>query len=330
MARSRIAGMGHFVPERVVTNGELSQYMETSDEWIHQRSGIRERRWVDGNVGASELAEPAALAALAEAGRTPADIDLILFATLSPDLNFPGSGCLLGARLGIPGIAAMDIRTQCTGFLYSLATADAMVRSGMARCVLVVGAEVHSSGLDLSTKGRDVSVLFGDGAGAAVVVPSDDDSMLVDHELHADGRYAEILMVEVPASRIQPRLTKEMMDEGRHFPKMDGKAVFKHAVEKLPTLVHSILGRNGYTLDDVAVLVPHQANMRINELVARNLGLPPERVVHNIQKYGNTTAASIPIALHEAVVEGRIRKGDLVLLAGLGAGLTWGASLVRW
>ena len=200
----------------------------------------------------------------------------------------------------------------------------------MARCVLVVGAEVHSSGLDLSTKGRDVSVLFGDGAGAAVVVPSDDDSMLVDHELHADGRYAEILMVEVPASRIQPRLTKEMMDEGRHFPKMDGKAVFKHAVEKLPTLVHSILGRNGYTLDDVAVLVPHQANMRINELVARNLGLPPERVVHNIQKYGNTTAASIPIALHEAVVEGRIRKGDLVLLAGLGAGLTWGASLVRW
>ena len=330
MTRSRIAGMGHFVPDRVVTNGELSQHMETSDEWIHQRSGIRERRWVDGNVGASELAEPAARSALAEAERTPADVDLILFATLSPDLNFPGSGCLLGARLGIPGIAAMDIRTQCTGFLYSLATADAMVRSDMAKCVLVIGSEVHSSGLDISTRGRDVSVLFGDGAGAAVVVASDDTSMLLDHELHADGRYAEILMVEVPASRLQPRLTKEMMDEGRHYPKMDGKAVFKHAVEKLPALVHSILGRNGYTLDDVAVLVPHQANMRINELVARNLGFPPERVVHNIQKYGNTTAASIPIALHEAVLEGRIRKGDLVLLAGLGAGLTWGASLVRW
>ena len=322
--------MGHFLPERVVTNDDLRQWMETSDEWIHQRSGIRERRWVDGNVGASELAEPAALQALAEAGRTVADVDMILFATLSPDLNFPGSGCLLGARLGIPGVAAMDIRNQCTGFLYSLATADSMVRSGMAKCVLIAGSEVHSSGIELSTRGRDVSVLFGDGAGCAVITESSDESMLIDHELHADGRYAEILMVEAPASRLMPRLTQQMLDEGRHYPKMDGKAVFKHAVEKLPPLVHSILGRNGFTLDDVAMLVPHQANMRINELVARHLGLGPERVMHNIQKYGNTTAASIPIALHEAAQEGRIKKGDLVLLAGLGAGLTWGASLLRW
>lgn len=330
MRRSRIVGMGHFVPERVVTNDELSQQMETSDEWIVQRSGIRERRWVEGNVGASDLALPAALQALAEAGRTVADVDLILFATLSPDLNFPGSGCILGAKLGIPGVPAMDIRTQCTGFLYSLSTADAMVRSGMANCVLVVGSEVHSSGLDISTRGRDVTVLFGDGAGVAVVAASDDTSGLIDHELHADGRYAEILMVEAPASRLTPRLTKEMMDEGRHFPKMDGKAVFKHAVEKLPALVHSLLGRNGLTLADIALLVPHQANMRINELVARHLGLGPERVMHNIQKYGNTTAGSIPIALHEAALEGRIQKGDLVLLAGLGAGLTWGGTLLRW
>lgn len=330
MRRSRIAGMGHFLPERVVTNDDLRQWMETSDEWIHQRSGIRERRWVEGNVGASELAEPAALQALAEAERTVADVDMILFATLSPDLNFPGSGCLLGARLGIPGTAAMDIRNQCTGFLYSLATADSMVRSGMAKCVLIAGSEVHSSGIELATRGRDVSVLFGDGAGCAVITESTDGSMLLDHELHADGRYAEILMVEAPASRLMPRLTQQMLDEGRHYPKMDGKAVFKHAVEKLPPLVHSILGRNGFTLDDVALLVPHQANMRINELVARHLGLGPERVMHNIQKYGNTTAASIPIALHEAAQEGRIKKGDLVLLAGLGAGLTWGASLLRW
>ena len=330
MLRSRIVGMGHYLPERVVPNAELCTWMENSDEWIHQRSGIRERRWVNGNVGASELAEHAARQALAEAGRSVEEVDMILFATLSPDLNFPGSGCLLGARLGIPGVPAMDVRTQCTGFLYSLATADSMVRSGMARCVLVVGAEVHSSGLDLSTRGRDVSVLFGDGAGAAVVTATDGPSMLVDHELHADGRYAEILMVEAPASRLTPRLTPEMLQEGRHYPSMDGKAVFKHAVEKLPKLVHSILERNGYTLDDVALLVPHQANMRINELVARHLALPPERVMHNIQKYGNTTAASIPIALHEAVQEGRVRSGDLVLLAGLGAGLTWGASLVRW
>lgn len=330
MVRSRILGMGHHVPERVVTNDDLAALMETSDEWIHQRTGIRERRWIEGNVGASELAEHAARQALAEAGKSAADVDMILFATLSPDLNFPGSGCLLGARLGIPGVAAMDIRTQCTGFLYSLATADAMVRSGLARCVLIAGAEVHSTGLDLSTRGRDVSVLFGDGAGCAVVGATDDESMILDHELHADGRYAEILMVEAPASRHMPRLTPQMMEEGRHFPKMDGKAVFKHAVEKLPQVVHSILGRNGVTLADIALLVPHQANMRINELVARNLSLPPEKVVHNIQRYGNTTAGSIPIALHEAVLEGRVRKGDLVLLAGLGAGLTWGATLVRW
>lgn len=322
--------MGHFLPERVVTNDELGQWMDTSDEWIHQRSGIRERRWVVGNVGASELAEPAAREALAEAGRTVADVDMILFATLSPDLNFPGSGCLLGARLGIPGVPAMDIRNQCTGFLYSLTTADAMVRSGMARCVLVVGSEVHSSGIELANRGRDVSVLFGDGAGCAVVAEATDDSMIIDSELHADGRYAEILMVEAPASRHQPRITPEMIVEGRHFPKMDGKAVFKHAVEKLPPLVHSILARNGLSLDDIALLVPHQANMRINELVARHLGLGPERVMHNIQHYGNTTAASIPIALHEAAQQGRIQKGDRVLLAGLGAGLTWGATLLRW
>ncbi|MBM4369523.1 MAG: 3-oxoacyl-ACP synthase, partial [Deltaproteobacteria bacterium] len=216
------------------------------------------------------------------------------------------------------------------GFLYGLATADAYVRSGLAKNVLVVGGEVHSTGLDMSTRGRDVSVLFGDGAGAAVVSLSQSESGLLDHELHADGRYAEILMVEAPASRLNPRLTARMLEEGRHYPKMDGKAVFKHAVEKLPEVVHSVLRRNGLQLSDIALLVPHQANMRINELVARNLGLPAERVVHNIQKYGNTTAGSIPIALHEAVVEGRVKPGDLVLLAALGAGLTWGATLMRW
>ncbi len=322
--------MGHFLPPRVVKNDELTAFMETSDEWIVQRTGIRERRWVEGDVGASELGEHAARQALAEAGLEPADIDLVIFATLSPDLNFPGSGCLLGARLGIPGVAALDIRNQCTGFLYGLATADAYVRSRLAKNVLVVGGEVHSTGLDMSTRGRDVSVLFGDGAGAAVVSLSESESGLLDHELHADGRYAEILMVEAPASRLNPRLTPQMLEEGRHYPRMDGKAVFKHAVEKLPQVVHSVLRRNGLQLDDIALLVPHQANMRINELVARNLGLPTERVVHNIQKYGNTTAGSIPIALHEAVLEGRVKPGDLVLLAALGAGLTWGATLMRW
>lgn len=327
---SRIAGMGHYVPERVVTNADLRQWLDTTDEWIVQRTGIKERRWVEGNVGASELAEHASRQALAEAGLQPSDIDLILFASLSPDLNFPGSACLLQDRLGIPGVAAMDIRNQCTGFLYSLTTADAYIRSGLARNVLVVGAEVHSSGLDLSTRGRDVTVLFGDGAGAAVVVPTEGTSRILGGELHADGKFARILMVEAPASGLSPRLTAEMLEEGRHFPRMDGKAVFKHAVERLPEVIRSVLAKHEVTLDQIALLVPHQANMRINEMVTRQLGFPPEKVVHNIQKYGNTTAASIPIALHEAALEGRMQTGDLVLLAAFGAGLTWGATLVRW
>lgn len=329
MPRSRIAGLGRFLPSRVVTNDDMRQWMDTTDEWIAQRTGIRERRWVEGNVGASELAEPAAREAIAKAGLEPKDIDLILFATLSPDLNFPGSGCLLQARLGLPGTATMDIRNQCTGFVYGLATADAFIRAGMMKNVLVVGSEVHSSGIDITTRGRDVAVLFGDGAGAAVVVASDEPGV-IDSELHADGRYAEILMVEAPASRLTPRLTAEMLEQGRHYPKMDGKAVFKHAVERLPEVIRSILARNGFTMDDVACLVPHQANLRINEMVTRQLGFPPEKVVHNIQKYGNTTAGSIPIALYEAEADGRVKKGDLVLLAAFGAGLTWGASLVRW
>lgn len=330
MPGSRIAGMGHQVPDRIVTNEDMKQWMDTTDEWIVQRTGIKERRWVVGDVGATDLAEPAARQALDEAGLTPKDLDLILFSTLSPDLNFPGSSCLLQARLGLPGVATMDIRNQCTGFVYGLATADAYVRAGLARNVLVVGAEVHSTGLDLSTRGRDVTVLFGDGAGAAVVSATEGPSRLVDHELHADGRFAEILMVEAPTSRRNPRLTPQMLDEGRHFPKMDGKQVFKHAVERLPEVIRSILARNGLTMDDLALLVPHQANMRINEMVVRQLGFPPDRVVHNIQKYGNTTAASIPIALHEAVQAGRVKEGDHVLLVAFGAGLTWGANLVRW
>jgi 3-oxoacyl-[acyl-carrier-protein] synthase-3 len=331
MLASRIAGMGHFLPPRVVRNDDLQPLMDTDDAWIQQRTGIRERRWVEGDVGATDLAEPAARQALEEAGCAASDLDLVLFATLSPDLNFPGSSCLLQARLGIPGVATLDIRNQCTGFLYGLATADAFIRSGMMRRVLVVGAEVHSSGLDISTRGRDVAVLFGDGAGAAVLEATDGaEGRIVDHELHADGRHAEILMLEAPASRLNPRLTHEMIDQGRHWPKMDGRSVFKHAVERLPEVARSILARNGLTLDDVSMVVPHQANLRINEMVARQLGLPPEKVVNNIQLYGNTTAASIPIALHEAAQAGRVKRGDLVLLLAFGAGLTWGATLVRW
>ena len=330
MRGSRILGLGHYVPDRVVTNQDLTQWMDTSDEWIVQRTGIRERRWVEGDVGATDLAVPAAKQALEEAGLRPQDLDLIIFATLSPDLNFPGSSCLLQSRLEIPGTATLDIRNQCTGFVYGLSVADAFIRSGAMKHVLVVGSEVHSSGLDISTRGRDVTVLFGDGAGAAVLGPSEDEHRILTSKLHADGRYAEILMVEVPASRLNPRLTTEMMDAGRHYPRMDGQAVFKQAVQRVPEVIGEVLTEHGYTTKDIGLLVPHQANLRINEMAARLLRLAPEQVYNNIQRYGNTTAASIPIALHEAVQEGRVASGDLVVLAAFGAGLTWGANLIRW
>lgn len=330
MRGARILGMGHYVPERVVTNDDLSTFLTTNDEWIVQRTGIRERRWVEGDVGATDLAEPAARQALAEAGLEPSDIDLVIFATLSPDLNFPGSSCLLQDRLGMNGNATLDIRNQCTGFVYGLSIADAYIRCGLANHVLVVGSEVHSSGLEMNDRGRDVTVIFGDGAGAAVVGPSDDAHRILDHRLHADGAHAEILKVEVPASRLNPRVTPEMLAEGRHFPYMEGRRVFKLAVELLPRVINELLDANSLSLSDVDLLVPHQANLRINQMVARRLGLREDQVFNNIQKYGNTTAASIPIALHEAAQAGRVKSGDLVVLAALGAGMTWGASLIRW
>jgi 3-oxoacyl-[acyl-carrier-protein] synthase-3 len=330
MRASRIVGLGHYLPERVVTNEDLSKLMDTSDEWIQQRTGIKERRWVDGDVGASELAEHATRQALDEAGLKPGDLDMIIFATLSPDINFPGSSCLLQKRLGLPGIATLDIRNQCTGFVYGLSIADQFIRTGAMKTVLVVGGEVHSSGLDLSTHGRDVSVLFGDGAGAAILTATDGERRILGSKLHSDGSNYEILMLEAPASRNNPRLTAEMMAARKHYPSMNGQAVFKAAVQRLPEVIHEVLGAHGLSLADVDMLIPHQANLRINEMVARLLRLPPEKVFNNIQRYGNTTAASIPIALHEDVQEGRIQEGDHVVLAAFGAGLTWGATAMVW
>jgi len=327
---SRIAGLGRSVPERVVSNAELSGLMDTSDEWIRQRTGIEERRWVNGDVGASELAEPAAREALAQAGIEASELDLIIFATLSPDIHFPGSSCLLQKRLDCAPVATLDIRNQCTGFVYGLSIADQFIRTGAMDRVLVVGAEVHSTGLDMSTRGRDVTVLFGDGAGAVVVESTDGTARLLDHQLGADGNNYDILMVEAPASGKNPRLSEEMLAVGAQYPRMRGRAVFKHAVVKLVELVSGLLARHGLGVQDVSLLVPHQANLRINQAVASRLGLPEHKVVHNIQRYGNTTAASIPIALHEAARAGRIQPGDLVILAAFGAGLTWAATLIRW
>ena len=329
--RTKILGTGHHVPERVVTNSDLEELMDTTDTWIQQRTGIRERRWIDGECGASDLAKPAVERALEMAGLAAADIDAIIFATLSPDYNFPGSGCLMTELLGIPGTPALDIRNQCSGFIYGLQIADAWVRTGFYRNVLFIGSEVHSTGLDISTRGRDVSVIFGDGAGAVLFGPTEEPEQgVLGSVAGADGAYARELWVELPASRYQPRLTAEGMGEGRHYPQMNGREVFKHAVRKLPEAVLMCLAQCGLSITDVDLFIPHQANLRISEAVQKTLQLPDEKIYNNIHKYGNTTAASIPIALDESIRSGRLQRGQLLAVGAFGAGFTWGAAAIRF
>lgn len=330
--RSAILGVGHYVPSKVVTNNDLAQLMPTSDEWIQQRTGIKERRFIEEDgIGASDLAVPAVKMALERAGRSVSDVDMIIFATLSPDHFFPGSGCFLGDKLGLPGVPAIDIRNQCSGFLYGLSVADAWVRTGTYKNILVVGAEVHSTGVEFTERGRDVAVLFGDGAGAALVGPSTSDSRgLLSISLHADGSGAKDLWIPAPASKHIPRITHEMLDRGDQYPKMNGKQVFRWATEKMLEVSREVLQKAELGVEQVDLLVPHQANMRINQFVADKLGLPEEKVVHNIQRYGNTTAATIPIGLSESWAEGKLKEGANVLMAAFGSGFTWGAAVLRW
>ncbi len=335
MRRSIIAGVGGALPDRVVTNQELADMMDTSDAWIVERSGIRERRWVDCEMGGSDLALAASQQAVAQAGLSVKDIDCIVFATLSPDYNFPGSACLLQDLLELPGIAALDVRNQCSGFIYSLSVADAWIRCGQYDCVLVVGAEVHSTGLDKTTRGRDVTCLFGDGAGAVLLTAGDlgevGERGLLSTHLHADGKYAKALWVEAPGSRLYPdRLNQQMLAEGKHYTQMQGRRVFSHAIKYLPQVILQGLTANGLSLDDMDLLVPHQANLRINEAAAKVLGISMDKVYSNIERYGNTTAASIPLALRDAEEEGRIHRGDLLVLASFGAGFTWASAVLRW
>lgn len=333
MVTARILGLSHHVPERVVTNDDLAHVMDTSDEWIRQRTGIRERRWITADAGPSDLALPASQGALAQAGIDAADLDLVMLATLSPDVDVPGSAALLQHKLGASGAPAIDVRNQCSGFLYMLAVADAFIRTGGARYVLCAGAEVHSTGLDQSTAGRDVAVIFGDGAGAVVLGPSDDPRRgILSTHLHSEGRFADKLMIEMPSSRSQPRVTPDMLSGpgSRMWPRMEGRYVFKHAVTRFPEVIREALDANGLGPQDLDLLIPHQANLRISQAVQGELGLPDEKVFNNIERYGNTTAGSIPIALHEAVLAGRVQPGHLVCLAAFGAGFTWAAALLRW
>lgn len=333
MKRTVIKSTGRYVPPRVVTNDDLAKWMDTSDEWIRQRTGIEQRHWIpeEGGVGSSDLALEATKIALDRAGWTPADIDLIIFATLSPDIFFPGPGCLLQHKLGLNSTPALDIRQQCTGFIYGLATADAYIRSGLANRILLACAEVHSTGLDISTRGRDVTVIFGDGAGVVCVegIETDQDVGVLASSLHANGEFAKSLMVEAAASRLNPRISEEMLREGRQYPVMDGKTIFKEAVRSLPDVSREVLQKAGLSLEDIDLFIPHQANMRINQFFQQSLKVPEDKVFHNIQRYGNTTAASIPIALDEALEMNIVGDGSTVIFLALGAGLTWGAVLTR-
>lgn len=329
--RSKIIGTGMFVPDRVVTNEDLTQWMDTSDEWIQKRSGIQERRWVVEGETPSFLAEKAARAALADAELEPGDIDCIVLATLSAEADFPGTSFFLQERLGMSDTPCFDLRAQCTGFLFSLTTADSFIRAGQFERVMVVGCEVHSTGLDVTTRGREVSVLFGDGSGVVILEATDeqDAAGVLECRMHSEGQYAKKLWVEGPSSANHPRLTQDSIDSGQIFPRMEGRFVFKHAVTRMPEVLLEALNAASLKLDDVDHFLFHQANLRINEFVAKSLELPPERCPSNIQKYGNCSAASIPMLLAEGRSEGRIQAGQTVAMTGFGSGFTWGSVVVR-
>lgn len=328
---SRVAGTGFSVPDRIVTNAELAALMDTSDEWIRTRTGIEERRWVrEGETGAA-LALAASQRALEAAGMGPGDLDAIVYATSTPDHFLPGGGVYLQRDLGAGMIPALDVRTQCSGFVYGLSVADAWIRSGHYQRVLVVGAEVQSTAMDVSTRGRNTAVIFADGAGAAVVTPTPEpDRGLLAFDLHTEGSRAELLWVDGPGSMYHPRVSHEQLDEGRYFLQMDGKEVFRHAVTRMPESVLAVLAKANLGLEQVALLIPHQANLRISEAVQKTLKLRDDQVYNNIQRYGNTTAATIPIGLDECVRAGRIKRGDIVVLTAFGSGFMWGSVVLRW
>jgi 3-oxoacyl-[acyl-carrier-protein] synthase III len=331
MPRTRFLGTGFAVPDRVVTNDDLSQMMDTSDEWIRTRTGIQERRFVrEGETGV-DLALTATRRALEMADVPAASLDAIVYATSTPDHFAPGNGVFLQRALGVGTIPAIDIRTQCSGFVYALSVADAWVRTGQYRRVLVVGGEVQSTGMLMTTEGRNVSVLFADGAGAVVVGPTDrEDRGVLAFDLHSEGAHAEKLWVDSPGSMYHPRVSSEHIEAGRQYLDMDGKEVFRHAVVRMPESVRAVLDASGRSTADLKLLVAHQANLRINEMMQRALCLRDDQVYNNIMSYGNTTAATIPIALDECVRAGRIEDGDLVVLTAFGSGFLWGSAAVVW
>ena len=335
MFNSKIIGLGKYLPENVVTNADLEKIMETSDAWIQERTGIKERRHItkgDGN-STSVMGVKAARIAIERAGLKPQDIDFILFATLSPDYFFPGSGVLVQEGLEIPDCPAMDIRMQCSGFVYAVATADQFIKTGMYKNVLVIGSEYHSGGLDMTTRGRNVSVIFGDGAGAVVMTRTEnlEEGILSSH-LHSEGKHAEELSLIGPSTgRWVPEIIETNDPEDlSYYPYMNGQFVFKNAVVRFSEVIKEGLEKTGWSSNQIGMLIPHQANLRIAQFVQKKFGLSENQVYNNIERYGNTTAASIPIALTEAWEEGKIVAGTKVVLAAFGSGFTWGSVMIQW
>jgi 3-oxoacyl-[acyl-carrier-protein] synthase-3 len=332
MLHSKITGVGMYVPEQVVTNNDLSKLMDTTDEWITERTGIKERRFYkDGEDTVSSMGARAAEIALERAGKKAADVDFIVFATLSPDYHFPGSGVLLQRKLPFRNIGALDVRAQCSGFIYALSVADQFIKAGMYKTILVVGSEIQTNVFELSDRGRNMAVIFGDGAGAVVVEATEEKNKgILTTKLHSDGRFAEELYLEHPGSRKKVRVTADMIDKGELLPYMNGKLVFVNALKYFPEVIQEALDECKLKTTDIDLFIPHQANARITTAVQKEMNLPDEKVISNIHKYGNTTAGSIPIAFCEAWQDGKIKEGDLIALASFGSGFTWASALIRW
>lgn len=349
MLKTKIAGIGMYVPGNVFTNEDLTKYMDTSDAWIQERTGIKERRYAHRTEETTTtMGVEAAKIAIERAGTTAEDIDFIIFATLSPDYYFPGCGVLVQRAMQMKEVGALDIRNQCSGFVYALSVADQFIKTGMYKNILVIGSEKHSFGLDFTTRGRNISVIFGDGAGAVVLQPADREGQgILSTHLHSDGDQAELLAMYNPgthanhwvkenvadfndAELADMFMSKQMIDQAQNFPFMDGQAVFKKAIVKFPEVIMEALSANGLSVKDLDMLIPHQANLRISQFVQQKLGLSDTQVFNNIQKFGNTTAASIPLALCEAWELGKVKEGSLVCLAAFGSGYTWASVLLRW
>lgn len=334
MYQAQITGTGHYVPDHVVTNYDLSKVMDTSHDWIVERTGIHERRWFEaGKDTVSNMGTKAALNALENAGLEADEVDFIIFATLSPDYYFPGSGVLVQDQLGIENVGALDVRNQCSGFLYGLSVADQFIRTGMYRTILVIGSEIQSNIMNKSSEGRSMAVIFGDGAGAAVVQRIEEEgSGILSTHLHSEGKHADKLIVKEPSTRHKGQILERLIKGCNNdiYPYMDGKYVFKHAVKRFVEVICEALDANDFEPSDIDMLIPHQANLRIAQFVQKKLNLPDNNIWNNIQRYGNTTAGSIPIALSEAHHAGKINQGDLVCLAAFGSGFTWASALIRW